>query len=287
MDEPDVHLHPDLQQKFIGFIESVSIERDLCVVIATHSTAIIAAFSKDADLQIVPISGKDQTQFFEFKRSRICEKILPVFGAHPLSTAFNLSPIVLVEGDDDRRVLEQAVRSSNGRLVFSPCVVGTVSALGEWETWLNQFLPVLYDSPKSYSLRDLDDSQQTDIDDVGVVCRIRLNCYAIENLLLSDQCLTAHNFSANSFKEDLQKWSEQYPLHQFSSDVRHLIERFDERRIIKIKNIRNIIVAQLGSNKPWEIVVGQLIATNASIVNEDDHSVQTYLGTKAVHRLFS
>jgi 5S rRNA maturation endonuclease (ribonuclease M5) len=216
----------------------VSVISNLRVVIATHSTAIISAFSKGADLQIIPISNKEQDHFFEFKRSNVCEQVLPVFGAHPLSSTFNLSPIILVEGEDDKRVLEQIVRSSNGKIIFSPCVVGTVSELGEWENWLNQFLPVLYDSPKAYSLRDLDDSQQTDIDDVGVVCRIRLNCYAIENFLLCDECFSAHGLTADKFKSDLEKWLVQYPQHKFAANIDELIKRFDERRTIKIKNIR-------------------------------------------------
>ena len=33
--------------------------------------------------------------------------------------------------------------------------------------------------------------------------RIRLNCYAVENLLLSDQVLEAHGFNAESFRTAL------------------------------------------------------------------------------------
>lgn len=287
LDEPDVHLHPDLQQKFVKFVEETAVAHDIRVVIATHSTAIIGAFTNDADLQIVPISAKDQGDFVEFKRSAISQQVLPVFGAHPLSTAFNKSPVVLVEGEDDRRVLDQVVRSGNGRYAFTPCVVGTVSDMGEWEEWLNRFLPVIYDEPRAFSLRDLDDSQQTDINDIGCVCRVRLNCYAIENLLLSKQCLQEHGFADDdAFKVELHSWAENYPAHKFSAEVRLLAEGFGRRRQMKIKNVRNIIVAQLGSNKPWEVVVGQLIAANASAIDGDPHSIQSYLGEKAIQSLF-
>lgn len=160
LDEPDVHLHPDLQQRFTNFVESVAVEHDLRVVIATHSTAIIGAFSKTADLQIVPVSQRDQNDFATFGRSEVCEGILPIFGVHPLSTTFNLSPVVLVEGDGDRRILEQVVRSGSGKFALAPCVVGSVDELSEWESWLNRFLPALYDKPNAFSLRDLDDAQQ-------------------------------------------------------------------------------------------------------------------------------
>lgn len=288
LDEPDVHLHPDLQQRFVKFVESVAVEHDIRLVVATHSTAIIGAFAPSADLQIIPVSAKNQVDFVDFRRTAVSEQVLPVFGAHPLSTTFNKSPVILVEGEDDRRVLDQIVRSSGGRYSFSPCVVGTVTAMGEWEKWLNQFLPVLYDDPKAYSLRDLDDSQQTDMEDIGCVVRIRLNCYAIENLLLTKHCLVGHGFGdEDAFKAELYKWSSNYSSHQFSDEVHQLAENFSQRRTMKIKNIRNIIVALLGSNKPWEVIVGQLIAAGAWANDADANSVQTFLGQKATQHLFS
>lgn len=287
LDEPDVHLHPDLQQRFTEFVESIAVAHDLRVVIATHSTAIIGAFSRGADLQIVPIARRDQTDFSVFSRSTICEEILPIFGAHPLSTAFNRSPIVLVEGDDDRRVLEQIVRSGGGRFAFAPCVVGTVTELSEWEEWLNQFLPVLYDSPKAFSLRDLDDAKQADINDLEHLCRIRLNCYAVENLLLSDQVLENQGFNAETFRAALQARIERFPDHKYTAALKVLADDFESRRTLNIKDVRNILVAELGSNKPWEVLVGQSIATNIATVNASQHSIQTYLGPKALTKLFA
>ena len=287
LDEPDVHLHPDLQQRFTNFVESVADEHDLKVVIATHSTAIIGAFSKTADLQIVPVSQPDQKDFATFGRSDVCEGILPIFGAHPLSTTFNLSPIVLIEGDDDRRVLEQVVRSGRGQFALAPCVVGGVDEFLEWENWLNRFLPALYDNPNAFSLRDLDDAQQTEINDLGCVCRIRLNCYAIENLLLSDQILEVHGFVADSFKSALQARVERVPYHTYTEALGKLVADFDNRRTLNIKDVRNIIVAELGSNKPWEILVGQAIATNVVNANVSANSIQAYLGHKAVTKLFA
>jgi ABC-type branched-subunit amino acid transport system ATPase component len=287
LDEPDVHLHPDLQQRFTAFVESVAVAHDLRVVIATHSTAIIGAFSKNAELQIVPISKRDQSDFPAFGRSGVCEEILPIFGAHPLSTAFNRSPIVLVEGDDDRRVLEQIVRSGGGRFALAPCVVGSVTELSQWEDWLDRFLPVLYDTPKAFSLRDLDDATQADISDLDHVCRIRLNCYAIENLLLSDQVLEAHGFDSESFRAALQARVDLIPDHKYTEALRALVADFENRRTLNIKDIRNIIVAELGSNKPWEVLLGQSIAANVATVNPNLNSIQSYLGPKAVTSLFA
>ena len=88
------------------------------------------------------------------------------FTARPRSPLHSIStPMVLVEGDDDRRVLEQVVRSGRGNFSVAPCVVGSVNELSEWEDWLNKFLPALYDSPKAFSLRDLDGAQQSNLEE--------------------------------------------------------------------------------------------------------------------------
>ncbi|PWW35419.1 AAA family ATPase [Chromohalobacter israelensis] len=72
LDEPDVHLHPDLQHKFIEFVEKIATEFNFRVVLATHSTAIVGAFKEGADLQIVPVTEKDQSDFSFFKYDPIC-----------------------------------------------------------------------------------------------------------------------------------------------------------------------------------------------------------------------
>ncbi len=131
LDEPDVHLHPDLQNKFINFIETIALEKNFKIVIATHSTAIISSFKSRANMQIVPIQNKEQTDFQSFSYNNIIGSLLPIFGAHPLSSVFNQSPLILVEGDDDKRILEQVSRSSQAKVILSPCVVGTISAMTE------------------------------------------------------------------------------------------------------------------------------------------------------------
>lgn len=287
LDEPDVHLHPDLQQKFIAFIESVAVEFDFKVVVATHSTAIIGAFSKSADLQVVPVSSRMQTEFKYFKYSPICHEILPIFGAHPLSAHFNRSPVLLVEGEDDKRVIDQFVRSSNGRYVFSPCVVGTVDDLNKWELWLSEFLPAIYDNPVGFSLRDLDSSQQTAINNVGCVKRVRLNCYAIENFLLSNECLANCGHQPETFRRTIAEWATQRPSHPASPALSLLSENFTDRRTTDLKDVRNVLVALLGVQKPWEVLVGQVLAANNTTTASTAHSVNEYLGPEVISKLLS
>ncbi|MCW8944042.1 MAG: AAA family ATPase [Sedimenticola sp.] len=287
LDEPDVHLHPDLQHKFVEFVERTANEFGFKVVLATHSTAIVGSFKEESDLQIVPITNKEQTEFSSFKYDPICHEILPVFGAHPLSSHFNRIPILLVEGDDDKRVFEQITRSSQGAIRLYPCVVGTVDEMTKWEQWLNTFLPSIYDNPNAYSLRDLDDAEQADIDDIGFVNRTRLNCYAIENLLLTNECLSEHSYTTEQFCEKIEQWANINPGHQTTESLIALKDNFADRRTTKIKELRNVILALLGTTKPWEVLVGQLIVNKLPASDGDDNSLKTYLGEKVIEKLFS
>ncbi len=42
----------------------------------------------------------------------------------------------------------------------------------------------------------------------------------------------------------------------------------------------------VGSNKPWEVVVGQAIGTMNVVGNSGDDSLQNYLGKKLISRIF-
>jgi predicted ATPase len=115
IDEPDVHLHPDLQARFAKFIENLTFPEQTHILIATHSTALLAAVSGDDQTRLAFMrSGETDITFSPLTETY--KKVLPVFGAHPLSNVFNQAPVLLLEGEDDERVWQQAVRSARGRI---------------------------------------------------------------------------------------------------------------------------------------------------------------------------
>lgn len=287
LDEPDVHLHPDLQHRLARFCVGLAHEFGFKIVVATHSTAIFSGLSESDSLQVVPITDKGQTDYHPFVPNDVAKQLLPVFGAHPLAEHFNNSPILLVEGEDDRRVVEQMVRSGNGHFHYSPAVVGDVQSMSSWESWLDEFLPAIYEEPVAYSLRDLDGAEAPALEDLTYVRRARLNCYAIENLLVSYESLRVHGFTEQTFKDAIQAWLGARPDHQCAESLRLLHEHFDDRRIRKIKDIRNVVCALLGSSKPWEVEVGQLLARRDFQVRDEAHCLFNYLGYQCVEKIFS
>src|ERR1700722_17056151 len=145
LDDPDVHLHPDLQVRFVNFLTSLVGEYKFTILLATHSTAILSALVdyKAASLALMRAGDKHLT--FDSIDDQY-KKILPVFGAHPLSNVFNQAPVLLVEGEDDERIWQQAVRSSNGRIKVYPVVCGSVDEMKPYEDRAGKIISSVYEN---------------------------------------------------------------------------------------------------------------------------------------------
>ncbi len=167
------------------------------MIIATHSTSILSSLSrlKDETVAVAFMTRKDENATFK-PVSEIIRTILPIFGAHPLSNVFLEKPLLLVEGEDDERIWQQAVRSSKGRISVWPCAAGDIQSLNDHENAVEEIARAIYDHPIAYSLRDRDDDPY-EIDDKSIVKRMRLNCKAAENLLLSDDVLADLGYLLN------------------------------------------------------------------------------------------
>lgn len=283
IDEPDVHLHPDLQYKLAKFIVYAFKEKPIYTIMATHSTAIIAGLSSDHSARIAFMRQGDFC--LDFRDISVVDKaILPIFGAHPLSNAFNESPILLVEGDDDARCWQQAVRSSNGKLRIYPCPVGDVQSLTAYETQVSSIAAAIYDSPKAFSIRDGDGISDA-LEPVGCVERFRLNCRAAENLLLTNDVLLQANTDWIQVQSRIADWIERNSNHQYFAEVQDFQAQDFERRNFNLKNIRNIL-ASLITTKPWEFLVGQTIGNlQKATATRQEGSLIDFLGNELVDRL--
>lgn len=65
IDEPDVHLHPDLQAKFILFLLDLISTNKFSVVIATHSTAILGALLNFPDARFAILTNGSNVSSFK------------------------------------------------------------------------------------------------------------------------------------------------------------------------------------------------------------------------------
>lgn len=278
VDEPDVHLHPDLQDRLTKFMVETLKDTPIQLILATHSTALLAGLANRAVTHVAFMRRKDKTLNFKLV-SDTDRAILPIFGAHPLSNVFNQSPILLIEGEDDERVWQQAVRSSNGKVRIFPCVVAGLPHFSDFETEVNNVLGSVYDDAKGYSLRDRDQQPEL-IADEGHIVRMRLSCRAAENLMLSDDTLTLAGTNWPALESQIGEWIKVMGAHQYHAQVKLFADQGFDRKGADLKEIRNILVGLI-STKPWEVLVGQAIAQlaqNGGVASAN--SLRDFLGEK-------
>jgi len=285
LDEPDVHLHPDLQARLGHFIltslaQLTEGQREkTAVCIATHSTALVSSLASSSYTS-VGIKNFDDWTVRQVQAKEELRKIAPFFG-HPLSLALSNDVLLIVEGEDDERVFQQAGRTSQGRIKLFPVLAASVDQQTVLETYCNKVVGALFDNPVAYSLRD-GDGKSGVFPDIGVVKRFRLDCYAIENALLTDECLQALGCDSwDTFIAKAQDWLSKNPSNQGATLVSKLIGSQDRLRNEKIKSIRDVICGICEVKKPWEVVVGQCLGNLKEATPTSDHSLAAYFGVDA------
>jgi len=285
LDEPDVHLHPDLQARLGKLIISMLDEfsehtEKIAVCIATHSAPLVCAV---ADSDYVSIGTKSfGVDKVELKpATKHLRKAAPFFG-HPLSLSLSQDAALLLEGEDDERVWQQAARSSNGRLKVFPILSSSSSQQTALEDFCVGLLKSLYDDPVAFSLRDGDGVVDQSLVHNLPLRRYRLACYAIENVLVTDDCLSLLGVSWLTFCEKLQSWLTENAGHRDVALIQELVNSQDRLRHKKIKGIRQLICAVAGSTKPWEVIAGQAIGTIDAGDLDGPSMLVDYLGKELV-----
>lgn len=258
LDEPDVHLHPDLQARFVSFLIELVASSKFSIVIATHSTAILGALLDYPDARFAILENRSVTAAFKAIEQKY-KSILPVFGAHPLSNLFNQSPILLVEGDDEERIFQQAIRSSEGNLKLFPCSVGGKGNLPDYEAAVLEIISGVYDNGKAFSLKDRDDGDEN-INDTPPLVRFKLSCRASENLILSDEVLAILGTTWPNLQAEIVKWIAAFGSHSKYAVVCAFRDSGYDRKAFDLKEIRNILIGLTPSAKPWEVAIGQTIS---------------------------
>jgi ABC-type multidrug transport system ATPase subunit len=286
LDEPDVHLHPDLQARLIRFLVDLVDEFEFDFLIATHSTPILGELATDSGVNVCFMRARDKAFAF-WPVDSIFKELLPVFGAHPLTQIFNATRTLLVEGDDDLRIWQEAMRASNGRLQLTPVGCEGTSDMHSYEERMQQIVESVYENGAAYSLRDRDDKPEA-IEDMPPVARMRLSCRNAENLMLSDEVLSSADVDWEQAKARISAWCEadSNKNHPYLSAMKAFADEGFKRKEADLKDIRMILLGDvLRSKKPWEVLVGRAIGklTGASPNNPD--SLCAYLGQKTVQTL--
>lgn len=288
LDEPDVHLHPDLQARLgkliISMLDEFSKEAaKIAVCISTHSAPLVCAI---ADSCYVSIGTKSfGVDIVELKPASLeLRKVAPFFG-HPLSLSLNEDAALILEGEDDERVWQQAARSSKGRLKVFPVLATTVDQQSKLEDFCVQMLANLYDNPIAFSLRDGDGVVGQPLEHRLPLRRFRLACYAIENILVTDDCFAVMRTTWSVFCDKARAWLGKNDAHKDANALCELINSPDRLRHRKIKHIRQLICSVAESSKPWEVIAGQAIGAISIESLSESCMIVDYLGVDAVREI--
>lgn len=290
MDEPDVHQHPDLQARLGQYLLnqfgmlSEEHQKQVVVCMATHSSPLVCALASSDRVSVGTKDFDSETVRMSPLSDQI-KKVAPFFG-HPLSLSLSGDPMLILEGEDDERVWQQAARTSNGRLRLFPVLAQSVNQQSALEKFSGPLLAALYDQPLAYSIRD-GDGKTGPLAPEGPVIRFRLECYAIENTLLTTECLATMGLDWATFQGKATAWMAAHPTHKDVALVGQLVASADRLRHMKIKEIRQLIVAIAGSTKPWEVVIGQSLAATIGTpsVPADAFGLLAFVGAEASKRL--
>lgn len=281
LDEPDVHLHPDLQARLSHFLRTLlEHKKKAIVVIATHSTAFLGALEDFDGTKVAFMKAGDKELQFNSITDEY-RKILPIFGAHPLSNIFNLSPIFLVEGEDDVRIWQQAIRSSNRTLKLYPCDTDGLDNMSKYESDVSKILTCVFDDAAAYSLRDRDDNNIVH-NKLNNFTQFVLSCRSPENLLLTDEVLELLETNWDDLQDKINSWLNHNKQHVHYLEMSKFKDEGYDRKSHSLKIIRNDIMHIIGKNIAWEIAIGKtigkLISDDKKPNSKIENSIAAYLG---------
>lgn len=276
LDEPDVHLHPDLQARLARLLLKLTADGKIHIIVVTHSTAFIGAMSETPHSRVAFLHGAKRSLTFRSITEGL-KDIIPVFGAHPLSNIFNENRLLIVEGEDDVRIWQRACRSSQGKVNVYPVAAGSKDKLINLEKEAAEIIESVYENAKAFSLRDRDDGPSEDIAPVGPVQRFRLRCRTAENLMLSNDVLKTLKVDWETMIGLVERWLEKNTNHPNYVAMLSFAKSKYDRRNFDLKEIRNDLLSMMGSSKSWEDAVGIAIASAKRGPVAPD-SIHDYLG---------
>jgi hypothetical protein len=259
IDEPDAHIHPDLQIKFADFLCYIEREFDAQIFVATHSTTLMSALGqfggpKVSLFYLLPgVSALAGEPF-----SQVTKEMAAMLGGHLLMGPLFGAPVLLVEGDDDYRVWIHVARAGHVNMCVLPC---NGEEIKRYQRTLERMFGALSDDANLRGLALLDGDKQLPSAQPGneqkYVPFQRLACHETENLYLSDEVLATLGHDWASAKAKIA--SEAVNYGQKADALRTIL--VDDRRALDLKNVINEVAEILDPKKLlWTVRLGKEIA---------------------------
>lgn len=259
IDEPDPHLHPDLQQRLADFIVRISEKYKVQVLVATHSTTLLSALGHYGGERTSVIylnnAGEDQVAI---KFDAALRELATCLGGHALMGPLFGVPLLLVEGIDDYNIWSQVPRHHNLQLAVIPC---NGEEIYRYQKTLEKILACILELPSQpcgFALVDGDKKvpQPSPDNPQRYIRFLKLACHESENLYLSDEVLATLGFTWEEAKEKIKLESHKYGQ---KASILKAVDDWD-RKTQDLKGIINEISWILDEKHlPWTLRIGKLL----------------------------
>ncbi len=281
IDEPDAHIHPDLQVRLSDFIFRIMERFNLQVAIATHSTSLLAALGQFGGPRTSAIYVSRKQKQYQAQRFSDIHKVLSAcLGGHVLMGPLFGAPILLVEGDDDYRIWSQIPRHHVTNFSVIP---SNGEEIKRYQKALESIFASLRDTnehPCGYALLDGDKTLPTPNpqNPQQHVRFVQLACLEAENLYLADEVLAVMDTDWTSASNLIVTRAGEFGEKE---TVLAQAKTWDRKRV-DIKRVINE-VAQIVDIKPihWTVRVGRVLGRS-----RPQGQVAEFLGPAVVDALW-
>jgi len=277
VDEPDPHVHPDLQQRFAKFLVQLHDEYGCRIFVATHSTTMLSSIGHygGTNTSVVYLDNSKEDQF-AIKFNKILQKLSTCLGGHALMGPLFEFPLLLVEGDDDYGIWSEVPRHQGVQISAIPC---NGEEIYDYQRILEKLFSSILDSSSSdngFALLDGDKNKPTTSQ--NYVKFIKLNCHESENLYLTDELLSALNLDWDSA---CQKVEEESVNFLSKAEFLKTIRTWD-RKTIDCKNyIKELAKILDDKNLVWTHRLGKELGKN-----RPEGQLADFLGEEVVNAIW-
>jgi predicted ATPase len=257
LDEADLHLHPDLQFQLARFLVNLVTRFRLQIIVATHSTTLLAAIgyvapNKTSVIYINPTKTEQRERAF----TSALAQLTTTLGGHALMGPLFAFPLFLVEGDDDYIAWSQAVRHGVLQLAVVPCGGTKIdSHADELKRLFGAILPAAA-LPSAFVAKDNDGGIASTVPAVDHVVTLRFACRELENLYLTDEVLAKLGLTWAQAGAKISAQASGFGSK--AADLKAVVG--SERSTIDLKGLIGELAVILDEkNVPWQRRIGTVI----------------------------
>lgn len=262
IDEPDSHLHIDLEYRFSLFIKDIYELFDIQILISSHSNSLVTCLlNLDEEIGLVCFDEeKEKISTVRVKKNYILSGLLSseIFLASVLGRK-----LLIVEGNDDYLVWNQVNRSRKFKDVM--IIHANGGDILEYKKIAEKVIKAGMDNQSNLGIVLLDGHNKEDFQNQSEAVLIgkRMNCYGLENLYLTNEILGSISKDVN-LEEILERIKNNTnTLEEERNNIEEIRVDKKSSKVSKslIKKIHNEIDNHSNS-RDWRVLLGKYMGEN-------------------------